>query len=355
MSSQNKIAIVGAGISGLSCATVLDKAGFQVTLFEKSRGVSGRLSTRMTAHWQCDHGAQYFTARDPLFHAEVQRWIDADVARLWQPSLKVFDGKNFSAKEANDGHLTERYVGYPSNSSPARWLATQLNLMTQTTIDRIEKHGNQWQLHSKEHGLHAECFDFLVLSIPAPQATALLNNTQSTLTSLCAQVKATPCLALMVQFNASINCNFDGLFINSGLLSWISRDSSKPGRTANQDMGIETWLLHAHSQWSKSHIDDESELIANYMLEEFRRILNLDAAAHDAEPVLTNQLGHTLHRWLYADFEHYFTNHYLFDTEQNIGLCGDWLNGGKVQGAWLSGLHLAKQLIDSYAFSRTRT
>jgi predicted NAD/FAD-dependent oxidoreductase len=36
---------------------------------------------------------------------------------------------------------------------------------------------------------------------------------------------------------------------------------------------------------------------------------------------------------------------YEFDTEHGIGLCGDWLNGGKVQGAWLSGLKLANKLI----------
>ena len=83
MSQATKIAIIGAGIAGLSCASALQKAGFNVTLFEKSRGPSGRLSTRVTPQWQCDHGAQYFTARDPLFFAEVKRWLKAGVATLW--------------------------------------------------------------------------------------------------------------------------------------------------------------------------------------------------------------------------------------------------------------------------------
>jgi hypothetical protein len=28
-----------------------------------------------------------------------------------------------------------------------------------------------------------------------------------------------------------------------------------------------------------------------------------------------------------------------------LGLCGDWLHGGKVEGAWLSGRALAQQVL----------
>ena len=34
-------------------------------------------------------------------------------------------------------------------------------------------------------------------------------------------------------------------------------------------------------------------------------------------------------------------------AELRIGLCGDWLNGGDVQGAWLSGRALAAQILQS--------
>lgn len=111
MTQNKKVAIFGAGISGLSCATALQNSGWQVTLYEKSRGVSGRLSTRVCEQWQCDHGAQYFTARDPLFAEEVQRWTKANVARLWQPALKIFDGNNFAPKSSEQNVGTLRYVG----------------------------------------------------------------------------------------------------------------------------------------------------------------------------------------------------------------------------------------------------
>ena len=37
---------------------------------------------------------------------------------------------------------------------------------------------------------------------------------------------------------------------------------------------------------------------------------------------------------------------YSWDAERRIGLCGDWPNGGKVGGAWLSGIRLADAMTE---------
>ena len=84
-------AVIGAGIAGLSCARALAASGVHVTVFDKSRGSGGRMSTRRGEGWACDHGAQYFTARDPLFQAELARWQAAGVAaRCWIRGLEGF-------------------------------------------------------------------------------------------------------------------------------------------------------------------------------------------------------------------------------------------------------------------------
>ena len=105
-------AVIGAGIAGLSCARALAASGVHVTVFDKSRGSGGRMSTRRGEGWACDHGAQYFTARDPLFQAELARWQAAGVAARWQPRLTVFDA---------DGRRAERGAGGTrgATSSPA--------------------------------------------------------------------------------------------------------------------------------------------------------------------------------------------------------------------------------------------
>jgi len=348
MSKHHTVAIIGAGIAGLSCATALQNAGYKVTLFEKSRGVSGRVSTRVRENWQCDQGAQYFTARDPLFNTEIQRWLTANVAQLWEPELKVFDGKTFSPKLNENESNNLRYVGYPRNHSPAKWLAESLNIITETTVTGIKKRATQWQLTSKEHGVNPETFDYVILSIPAPQAAVILNNSGSRLASLSGAALMRPCFALMVNFKQRIHCQFDGLFVNSGILSWAARDSSKPGRVKQPDNQTETWLLHASSHWSAANLDVSKDLVMQLMLAEFMRILEFDPNLAATELSEVKPDDYDLHRWLYADCENYLTDVYQFDAACNIGLCGDWLNGGKVQGAWLSGYKLAQALIDNH-------
>ncbi len=346
MTSSNSVAIIGAGIAGLSCATALQNAGAEVTLFEKSRGVSGRLSTRVTDYWQCDHGAQYFTARDSLFHDEVQRWIDYAVAQEWQPLLKVFDGYTFLKKD-NDSNTT-RYVGYPKNNAPAKFLAKELHVVSETTVIGIHKQAGKWLINGMEHGIYPGRFDDVILAIPAPQAGTLLKNTTSDLLHICNAVIMRPCFALMLQYDYTIPCQFDGLFIQAGLLSWVARDSAKPGRKVASSRSSDVWVLHATAEWSALHVNDDRERIAQIMLSEFNHLLMVDASIQASAHALIAPKSQSLHRWLYADAEKYLTDICHYDTSQRIGICGDWTNGGKVQGAWLSGLHLAKQLITEH-------
>ena len=82
-----RIAIVGAGIAGLSCAHALQADGNTVTVFDKGRGPGGRMATRRVdtalGTIAFDHGAQYFTARDPAFVQTVVRWSEESVAARW--------------------------------------------------------------------------------------------------------------------------------------------------------------------------------------------------------------------------------------------------------------------------------
>ena len=71
-----KIAIIGAGMAGLTCATRLSAAGHEVSVFDKGRGPGGRMASRRVEHggetFRFDHGAQYFTAREMAFQTQVR-------------------------------------------------------------------------------------------------------------------------------------------------------------------------------------------------------------------------------------------------------------------------------------------
>jgi predicted NAD/FAD-dependent oxidoreductase len=81
------------------------------------------------------------------------------------------------------------------------------------------------------------------------------------------------------------------------------------------------------------------------MLNAFKKILQ-SGSSHGAATQLEHAINeYIVHRWRYADCDKFSQSGYGWDVDQNIGLCGDWLNGGKVQGAWISGYRLAQKVI----------
>ncbi|WP_374672533.1 NAD(P)/FAD-dependent oxidoreductase [Acidovorax temperans] len=333
------IAIIGAGLAGLSCAQALVQSGHQVHVFDKSRGPSGRMSTRRAEDpagpWQCDHGAQYFTARSVAFRAEVARWQQAGVAALWDARLASFDGSTWSTPETP----LERFVGTPRMTSPAAWLVQGLQqageraqTQWQTTVQRLERQADGWTITSAEHGLHAQRYSAVLLAVPAPQAVPLVQPVAAAGTAVAASACMRGSWAVMVRCPAPVPLPWDGAFINDGPLRWVARDSSKPGRTVPP--GTETWLLHASPEWSEARIEDSADTVTATLLAAFAALGG--PAAHLVQA--------TAHRWRYADTEPALTQGYWWDATMRVGMCGDWLNGGKVEGAWLSGQSLAHQL-----------
>lgn len=333
------IAIIGAGLAGLSCAQALVQAGHQVHVFDKSRGPSGRMSTRRAEDhagpWQCDHGAQYFTARNAAFRTEVARWQQAGVAALWDARLASFDGSSWSTPETP----LERFVGTPRMTSPAAWLVQGLQqtgeraqTQWQTTVQRLERQADGWTITSAEHGLHAQRYSAVLLAVPAPQAVPLLQPVAAAGTAVAASARMRGSWAVMVRCPVPVPLPWDGAFINDGPLRWVARDSSKPGRTVPP--GMETWLLHASPEWSEAHIEDSADAVTGTLLAAFAAL---------GGPA-THLVQATAHRWRYADTEPALTQGHWWDATACVGMCGDWLNGGKVEGAWLSGQSLAQQV-----------
>ena len=351
IATRPNIAVIGAGLAGLSCARHLQDAGCRVTVFDKARGPGGRMSTRRGDDWQCDHGAQYFTVRDNRFRDEVARWETAGVAALWEPRLAVLEADGSVARKAPDS--TARFVGLPRMSAPAGWLAANLRVHSGYTIVDMQHDRAGWRLHSKEHGVHDDRYDAVVLAIPAPQATVLLQP----LLPLTARQTATdmlPCWTLMLRYRTPgirFAPGYDAAFVNHGPLGWIARDGSKPGR-----QGSETWVLQATAGWSAQHLEDDSDSVIAALLAAF--------AALGAPP--PDEV--TAHRWRYAraggqqdNGQAIQQNHVDEDGEPallreaiwlpavRVGVCGDWLAGGRVEDAWLSGRTLAAQVLASMA------
>jgi predicted NAD/FAD-dependent oxidoreductase len=323
---KKRVAVIGAGISGLSCATHLQSLGFEVEVFEKSHGPSGRMSTRQGEGWSADHGAQYFTARDPLFKQALDAWIADGIVGRWNPRIGVFEGGRWRESSSNES----RYVANPGMNMIGKHLASTLTLHLNQTIDQLIPTNDRWQLGSKESGLFVSIFDFLVLALPAPQAAVLTKGLPSEIQAICHSVNMDGCWTVMARFSERPSLPFDAAFVNGEIVSWICRNQSKPYRS-----GQESWTIHASPKWSQENIELTPQE-ASIQLLACAKQLGLDCS--DAEV--------SIHRWRYASGFANPSPEFVFLSKFNLGLCGDWLNGSRVEGAWLSGRKLAGQIED---------
>ena len=316
------IAVVGAGIAGLACARELHGAGHSVAVFDKGRGLGGRIATHRLPLVGFDHGAQYVTARDPGFAAYLDLAANAGVAARWAPSV-------VGALPAPTDH-TPWYVGVPGMSGLARPLATGLDVHQQVRIVEITPDGMGWSLLTTS-GDTLGPFDAIVLAVPAPQAADLCESFDDVVATL-AHVQMSPCWCVMLAFADRLDVPWDVRVPPTGPLAWIARNSSKPGRAA----GWDTWVLHATPTFSREHLDSDAEGVCDVLAAAFREIDGFAGAPRLA----------AAHRWLYSRVATPFGGACLWDAERRLGLCGDWCIDARVEAGWLSGRALAARIAD---------
>ena len=77
---MKKISIIGTGLSAIFSAIHLRKnTDLEINLFDKARGLGGRLATRRAEDGKFDHGAQYFSIERISNLPEIQMLINEGV------------------------------------------------------------------------------------------------------------------------------------------------------------------------------------------------------------------------------------------------------------------------------------
>lgn len=318
-----RVALIGAGLAGLAAARELRKHGLAVQVFEKARGVGGRTSRRSVGGFSFDLGAQYFTVRDSRFEGFAADCVRDGAAAEWRGVIAaVEDGAVRSTPEQI------RFVGTPAMNALCKRLADGIPLALRTRIAKAERSKGAWYLRD-DRGAVLGGFDGLVLSLPPEQCAGLLPEA-GPLAEAVRRVPMNPCWAVIAGFLEAVGAPFDGAFVNDGPLGWVARNNSKPGRPER-----EAWVLHASAGWSAQHLDDPPAEVAHAILAAFRKLPGVEAP----EPVLLDA-----HRWRYSLPPEPLALGALADPRAHLSVCGDWCGGGRVEGAYLSGLAAAAEL-----------
>lgn len=325
-----KVAIIGSGLAGLTAAILFQQNGFETTVFEKSRGPGGRLAAKRVADGSVDIGAQYFTIRNPDFRRFLEHHAGAKSFAPWKGRF----GYQTSPGQWESFPDEKRYVGVPRMTAISRALAGNVSLVPETRISRLDHGPDGWRLNSEQGEQHGP-FDAVVITAPPAQARDLL--TDSNLPKLAAQLDAPvshvqPCWAVAAHFALPPFERYEGMRVHSQVLSWAANNSSKPGRESSGQW----WVLHARSDWSAANKDRPAEQVAGEMVREFQSVTGATVMPDDL----------VTHRWLYAKSSDPATPGHLWFADAGIGLAGDWLSGGRVEGAFESASALVKAMTE---------
>lgn len=342
--SIRHFAVIGAGMAGIACARTLAQAGHRVSVFEKSRGFGGRMATRSTPFGTFDHGAQYFTVRDPRFALALETTA-AGLCKPWSANtVRVLDAHGMVAAAglpAREAH----WVAMPGMNALVRHWAQPLHqagaVELETHVTRIEADAldpKRWQLRTtgsadSQHVYSG--FDAVLLAMPSAQAHSLLKNSKQDgkLAAQIAKVDVAPCWTLMLAFPQAMQPGLSALGPQWNAarsthhrIAWLARESSKPGRES-----VERWTVQASAAWSKEHLDDDAARVQAKLHRAFAEITGIRAEPAHAE----------VHRWRYAQTMQALGRSHLRDAKSGIGAAGDWCIGHRVEDAFISGLELA--------------
>lgn len=318
-----KICIIGAGLSGLVLARHLNQK-CDVTLFEKSRGVGGRMATRYAEPYQFDHGAQFFTARDDDFKRFLAPFIDEGTVKPWNPKvLTLEEGKKPYKRDWFESH----YVAAPKMNTLCKKLAEDKDVRLNTRIESVEETAEGgWRVTDTDG--NTDHFDWVITAVPAEQAAALLPEKFAQM-DIINQSSLMACFTIMAGYGEKPTIHWDAAKVKHSLIEWIAFNNSKAGRNIKP-----SFTIHSANKWADDNLERDINDIQAEMLAAFRAVTNLP------EPDYS-----TTHRWRYAysrESDHGYT--YLIDEGNRLAACGDWCIAGRVEAAFTSGFELAKAL-----------
>lgn len=324
------VAIIGAGLAGLTCAKKLLQQGYQVIVLDKSRGVGGRVATRRINKTCIDHGLPFIEIEGKQTEALIHQLTQSKILQLW-------DGKIYQIDSHNQLYLinpNKRYVIPQGINTVAKYLATDLEIKKQFQVIAIEPVGSIWQIVAQSNQqIKAKA---VVMAIPAPQALTILESqVSSELIHQLDRVQFDPCITVMAGYDPQYLSDlplWQGIKVNHHKdLTWIVLDSSKRD-TPTQPV----FVFHSTPEFANSFLD------ATDLQPASERLLQQAASFL---PWLDSPQWLQVHRWRYAIPNHHLSLACLSTTQPLPLVCsGDWCNGKGIEDALTSGLASADRI-----------
>lgn len=335
-----EVAIVGAGTAGCFIASLLDNAGIDCVVIEKSRGLGGRCSRRRISNenntnYGIDLGAPEFSSgkvTHPKLNDMIDSWETAGHVSKWAKTVGRFD----NVPSATETVTT--LCGVPSMNAWHSNIAGHINILTQNRVCSLARVDHRWHLFD-ENNEPIAVTNKLVITAPPEQTRDLLNTAKGlanfSLPDTLPQ-ESLPQYVCAIGFSSSLGLDAD--VYESGHLSLhrAIRENSKPGRICPAPLE-EVWVLHSSFEWAQAQNHAPSDKVALALANTFCHHFGIKAKPK----VLTS------HYWRMAKYRS--TSHknttFIWHSDFNVGCCGDWLGRGGTIGALNSAFALHEAIL----------
>jgi renalase len=326
-----RVAIIGAGVSGLACARELAKSGVDVEIFERDNKVGGRCTTRTIGDYTFDTGATSIAPRGRTIGRVMLQEVDrSDLITVDKP-IFVHHGLRVEAG-SSDHNRVERYCYGQGIATLPKLLEPGLNIRFNTLIDRFERSKETMTLYSLE--THYGEFDRLVLALPAPTANALLKASKESRSLDFVHYR--PCLSVLLGYDTPLDTPYHALVEpdQTHPLTWLSIESVKsPNRAPSGHSALVAQLSPAHS---RLHFESDEAAIVQGATEYIGRLYGNEFRS----PIVSQ-----VKRWAYSLPE----NIAMFDSINppgaSIFVAGDGVLGGRVEFAFETGVMVANRVL----------
>ena len=314
--------IIGSGIAGSTIANLLSKK-YSVHVFDKARGPGGRSSNKRFKHnLSFDHGVQYISPKSKLFTKYINKLYRKKILKNWDDNHLdfTFEKKSFSSK----------YIGRRANNDLVKYNLKNIKQSFASPIERINFKKYFWEITMKNKSKHQ--FKSLIITCPFPQLKKLAKQYLDK-KILKLKVQMQPNITVMIAFKNQKNLPISSIKFNDDILAWAANENSKKRFKSN----INLWTIQATLKWSKKTINKykTDKSIMNQLISRFIKLTGFKK---------NKIIFKKIHGWKYS--YNYEKTPYLsiWYKKINLGVCGDWFNGPKVENAWLSANDLARKI-----------
>jgi len=314
--------VLGSGIAGSTIANLLSKK-YSVHIFDKARGPGGRSSNkRFKNNLSFDHGVQYISPKSKPFIKYIRKLYKNKILKSWDNNHLdfTFEKKPFSKK----------YIGRKANNDLVKYNLKKIKQSFASPIEKIDFKKYFWEITLKDKSKYQ--FKSLIITCPFPQLKKLAKNYLDK-TILKLKVQMQPNITVMLALNNQKTLPISSIKFNDDILAWAANENSKKRFKSN----INLWTLQATLRWSKKTINryKTDKSIMNQLITRFIKLTGFKK---------NKIIFKKIHGWKYS--YNYKKTPYLsmWYKKINLGVCGDWFNGPKVENAWLSANDLARKI-----------